>query len=70
MRFKIFDLANCVMTKSKLLYKQRYKVLQYAATVIFYDHGYKAVRGVSNLDRLWRRRLTLAYKKGDNTNPL
>ena len=45
-------------------------MLGYAATIIFYDHGYRAVRGVSNLDKLWRRRLTVAYTNGDDVDPL
>ena len=70
MRFMIFDLANRVMAKSKLSVKERTEVLGYAAAIVFYDHGYKSVRGVSNLDRLWRRRLTLAHLKGNDTSPL
>ena len=70
MRFLIFDLANRVIAKSKLSSKQRNEVLGYASTVVFYDHGDLAVRGVMVLDRLWRRRLTLAHVTGDDTDPL
>ena len=70
MRFLIFDLANRVIAKSKLTSKERQQVLELAATIIFYNHGYKQVRGLHNLDQLWRRRLTEAYLKGANTDPL
>ena len=69
-RYAIFDLANRIMAKLKQSSKQRYKVLCYASKVIFYDNSSKAFCRVNNLDRLWSKHLTLAYEKGNNTNPL
>ena len=70
MRYHVFDLANRVMAKSKLSSGQRQEVLRCATKVVFYDNGYKTFRGVSNLDRLWRRRLTLLHELGNDANPL
>ena len=42
-KFLTFLLANRVMAHSKLEQKDRKKVLEHAATVIFYNHGYRKV---------------------------
>ena len=46
-KFLIFDLAHKVTKFSNLQPKLRKQVLKQAATVIFYDHGYKDVKGIS-----------------------
>ena len=35
-----------------------------------YDHGYKAVKGISNFYKTWRRCMDEAYKKGNVHCPL
>ena len=45
----MFLLANLVVIHSSLDGKQREEALKYAADIIFYDHGYKRVRGVDEL---------------------
>ena len=35
-----------------------------------YDHGYRAVKGISNLNRCWRKRMDEAYKSGAEKHPL
>ena len=35
-----------------------------------YDHGYKCVKGISNLEKTWGKRLVAAYQSGSDTNPL
>lgn len=69
-KFLIFDLAHKVTKFSNLQPKLRKQVLKQAATVIFYDHGYKDVKGISNLDSTWNKRLDEAYLNGSDTNPL
>ena len=48
----------------------RKEVLTLCATVLFYDHGYKSVKGISNLDKTWSKRMEDAYLTGSETNPL
>ena len=70
LKFLIFDLANRVTAYSNLSHKLRKEVLRYSADLLFYDHGYKQVFGVSNLDRIWRQRLEQAYFGGSDISPL
>ena len=47
----IFILANRVMAHANLSEQQKKEVLEHAATVILYDHGYAKVYGVDALTR-------------------
>lgn len=69
-KFLIFDLAQRVMAYSNLNSKMRKDVLKLSAKLIMYDHGYKKVSGISNLDKTWGKRLEEAYLNGNNTQPL
>ena len=63
LKLLIFDMANRVTVHSNLQPKFRKKVIGLCAKVLFYDHGYKKVQGVSNLDSTWGARLIAdAYK--------
>ena len=71
LKLLIFDMANHVTVYSNLQSKFRKKVLALCAKVLFYDHGYKKVQGVSNLDSTWGARIFAdAYKTGSNPRPL
>ena len=70
LKFLIFDLANRVMTRSEMTARKRKQVLQYAATLLLFDHGYKSVSGISTLDKTWGKRLENAYLGGSDTRPL
>ena len=64
-------MANRVTIHSNLQSKFRKKVLDLCTKVLFYDHGYKKVQGVSNLDSTWGARLIAdAYETGSNPRPL
>ena len=45
LKFLIFDLANCITINSDLELKMRKEVLEYYATLLFYGHGHKKVKG-------------------------
>ena len=70
LKYLVFDMANRVTNYSNLPPRLRKKVLGYCAEVLFYDHGYKGVRGSSSLDSRWGNRLEEAYENGSNTRPL
>ena len=71
LKLLIFEMANRVTIHSNLQSKFRKKVLALCAKVLFYDHGYKKVQGVSNLDSTWGARLIAdAYETGSNPRPL
>ena len=53
LKYLIFDMANRVTAYSNLQSRLRRQVIQHAATVLFYDHGYKGVKGMSSLDHTW-----------------
>ena len=58
-RYRIFDFAFLVTKYSKSSDRLRKKVIKYCATVLFYDHGYKSIKGISRLDRTWQIRMVL-----------
>ena len=45
-------------------------MLKYSAMLLFYDHGYKKVSGISCLDKTWGKRLEKAYIGGSGISPL
>ena len=53
-KYLIFDMVNRVTAYSKLPPRLRKQVIHYCATVLFYDHGYKDVEGISSLDHTIR----------------
>ena len=59
-----------VMRRSNLAEKKRKQVRNTVAKVLMYDHGYKAVAGITNLESTWGRRLDNAFQTGTDTNPL
>lgn len=71
LRLRIFDFANRVLRHSNLdpeLWRRR--VIQKCATVLFYDHGYKEVKGISNMHKTWGKRAEESYQTGSTTNPM
>ena len=44
--------------------------MKHCATILFYDSGYKSVKGISKLDRTWRRRMEDSYQTGNDNHPL
>ena len=66
----IFILANRVMAHANLGPKKKKEVLELAATVVMYDHGYKQVQGVDRLSRTWAKRLEASFQFGANTQLL
>ena len=38
--------------------------------MLFYDHGYRSVRGISKLDRTWRARMEESYRTSNDIRPL
>ena len=70
LRYRIFDLANRVVRYSKLPDALQQDVLNRCASVLFYDHGYKAVHGMSKFDRIWKARLEDSYQSGGDLHPL
>ena len=69
LRSQIFDLESKVLKGSKLSAEVRREIREYAATILFYDHGYKTVHGLSQLTRTWAKRQHEAYVKGNNVHP-
>ena len=45
-------------------------VLDCCASVLFYDHGYKAKGGMTRFDRTWKARLKSSYQTGGDIHPL
>ena len=70
LKYRIFDFATRVTNYSRLSSKIRAEAIKYCANILFYDHGYKAVGGVSKLDRTWRTRMEESYQTGGDTHPL
>ena len=71
LKYLIFALANLVTAHSNLAADKetRKQVLEYSATLLFYDHGYKQVQGISSLDKTWGTRLENAFVNGSDTRP-
>lgn len=67
--FSIFDLSNRVFKGRALSSQDRNSARSNCAKILFYDHGYKKVTGLSNLEREWETKLELAYISGADTNP-
>ena len=67
---QIFLLANLVVIHSSLDGKERKEALKLAADIVFYDHGYRSVRGVGELNGTWGNRLEAAFQSGSDTHPL
>jgi len=65
-----FDLINRVTRGRALAKSDRDRIGVNCAKILFYDHGYKKVGGVSNLEKTWGTRLEKAYISGSNTDPL
>jgi len=59
-----------VMRRSNLAEKKTKQVRNAVAKVLMYDHGYKAVAGITNLESTWGKRLDNAFQTGTDTNPL
>lgn len=59
-----------VMRRSNLAERKRKQVRNAVAKVLMYDHGYKAVAGITNLESTWGNRLDNAFQTGTDTNPL
>jgi hypothetical protein len=70
LKYRIFDFANCVAKYSRLSAGLRKEVIKYCATILFYDHGFKSVHGLSRLDRTWCARMEHSYLTGGNNHPL
>ena len=70
LKYRIFDFATRVTNYSKLSATMRAETIQLCAQILFYDHGYKAVAGISKLDSNWRKRMEASYQNGDETHPL
>ena len=70
LKYLIFDLANRVTVYSNLDHNLRKEVLKYSAMLLFYDHGYKQLSGISRLDKTWGKRLEKAYLGGSDISPL
>ena len=66
----IFDLNNRACRGRALSFRERNTVMVASAKILFYDHGYKAVVGVSNLEQGWEQRLESAYMTGSEQRPL
>ena len=67
----VFLLANKVVMQSNLpTRKQQQEALEHASKIICYDHGYAQPCGVSNMQRMWEKRLEAAFDSGADTNPL
>ena len=49
--------------------KLRKEVLELAATIVMYDSGHKQVKGISNLQKTWHKRLVHYFITGANTHP-
>ena len=62
LKYLIFYMVNRVTAYSKLPPRLRKQVIRYCATVLFYDHGYKDVKGISSLDH------TIRWKYGGGSN--
>ena len=58
------------MAMSNLEQDDRKKVLEYAVRIIFCDHRYKQVKGISTLHKTWDMRLEAAIISRADTNPL
>ena len=70
LKYSIFDLANRVVDYSKLPPQMRQSVMSYCAKVLFYDFGYKSVKGLSARNIAdWTKRLENAYENGSVTRP-
>lgn len=70
LKYLIFDLSSQVLKGTNMPKKLQNRVLAAAATVHFYDCGYKQVAGISNLEKVWRERLNQCHINGSNTRPL
>ena len=55
---------------SNLDHNLRKEVLKYSAMLLFYDHGYKQLSGISRLDKTWGKRLEKVYLGGSDISPL
>ena len=65
LKYSIFDLANRVVDYSNLPPNMRKSVMSYCAKVLFYDFGYKSVKGLSTSNIAdWTKRLENVYKNG------
>mmetsp|Transcript_33202 Transcript_33202/g.59805 ORF Transcript_33202/g.59805 Transcript_33202/m.59805 type:complete len:780 (-) Transcript_33202:33-2372(-) len=65
-----FDLLNRVVRGRAISKAEKDRVCGHCAKILFYDHGYKKVSGVSNLDKTWDTRLEQAYISGADMSPL
>ena len=66
----ILDFSNRVSSSRALSLGQHQVVLGACAKILFYDHGYAKVSGVTKLEKTWGKRLEAAYVSGSDTNPL
>ena len=69
LKYRIFGFANHVTKYSRLSDTLRSEVKKHCATILFYDSGYKSVKGISKLDRTWRRRMEDFYQTGNDNHP-
>jgi len=64
------DLYNRVMKGRVMLRRDKDNVSWGCAQILFYDHGYKKVTGMSNLEKTWESRLEQAYISGADMTPV
>ena len=66
----IFILANHVMAYANLKEQKKKEVLELAATVVLYNHGYSKIYPVNALTWTWSKRLDAALFSGTSVHPL
>ena len=66
---QLFLLANLFVIHSSADGKERKEALKLAADIVFYDDGYRSVRGISELSGTWSKSLEATFKFGSNTHP-
>ena len=69
MKYQIIVMLDMVIRREDLSSKKRKQVCDQVSHIIFYDHGYTGVYGLSNW-RAWNSRVDVANKTGNTAHPL